>query len=366
VDSFRGRTAAAGVVLFLWPFHATAAIYRCTSPGKPDSYQSTPCESGKAQAVVPNQDGQSDSDVRVQPRSGLSREQRAAYDGLLTDYYEMFGVLGRAKTCGLDPNRLQQTAQDVIGRLERRHGKDDSQDVLKMMVLGVTAGAENRKSGLEKPNVTPPGEIPCADALRRAQNLRLPVVPASLVIPSGDQPITTQIAELSASTGAVRIVKKEVGQEASASHNRSSDGGIRESHYLVLHRNRQVFDSSREIDVNRLMEGKVPALLLGIVDPDAHCYDPGAKVNLHFTVITLPETGATDITPFNFHCMSPDVYRKYNTNYICFRDNTQARRQSEVFRIDETGKPVFFGRYNWQACPTAEPVAPRAGSRSGP
>ena len=365
MGSFRGWVAAAWVVVFLWPFHATAAIYRCTSPGKPDSYQSTPCEGGTAQAVVPSDATQSGSDARVQPSSGLSREQRVAYEGLLTDYYEMFGVLGRAKTCGLDPKRLQQTAQDLMGRLEQRHGKD-IQDIGKMMILGVTGGAENRRSGLERPNVTPPGEIPCAEAVRRAQNLRLPAVPASLVIPSGDQPITTQIAELSASTGALRIVKKEVAQGPSASANQTSDGGSRETHYLVLHRNREVFDSPREIDFNRLIEGKVPALLLGIVQPDAHCHDPGARINLKFTVITLPETGATEIAPFDFQCMTPDVYRKYDTNYICFRDNTQARRESQVFRIDETGKPVFFGRFNWQACPTAEPDAARPQSRRSP
>jgi hypothetical protein len=172
--------------------------------------------------------------------------------------------------------------------------------------------------------------------MSRVQNLRLPAVPASLVSPSGDQPVTTQIAEFSASTGDVRIIKKEV------------DG----SHYLVLHRNREVFDSPREIDVHRLMEGTVPALLLGVVDPDAKCYDPGARRNLRFTVITLPATGATVTSPFDFHCMTPDVYRKYDTNYICFRDNTQARGQSEGFRIDETGRPVFFGMFNWQACPS--------------
>ena len=103
MESFCGRIALIGLVLFLWPHHATAAIYRCSSPGKPDSYQDTPCERAKTQVVVPGQVARSEPDVRVQPHSGLSSEQRVAYDGLLEDYYEMFGVLGRAKTCGLDP-----------------------------------------------------------------------------------------------------------------------------------------------------------------------------------------------------------------------------------------------------------------------
>lgn len=336
MNSFCTQVATAGVVAFLWPFHATATIYRCTSPGKPVSYQGTPCEGPERQSVVSTQAAQSEVDVRVQPRSGLSNEQGVAYDGLLMDYYDMFGVLGRAKACGLDPTRFQQILKDIMTRLEKRHGDKDFDGVGQMMLAGLEAGVENRDSGLGRPGVTPPAEIPCAEALSRAQNLRLPAVPASLVSPGGDQPVTTQIAEFSASTGNVRIIKKEIG----------------EGHYLVLHRNREVFDSPREIDVYRLMEGNVPALLLGVVDPNANCYDPGTRVNLRFAVITLPATGAAVTTPFDFHCMSPDVYRKYDTNYICFRDNTQARRQSEVFRIDETGRPVFYGRLNWQACPS--------------
>ena len=359
MNSFRDWIATVGVVLFLlWPLHATAAIYRCKSPGKPDSYQSTPCDSGEAQAVVPNPVTQSDSDVRVQPHSGLSMEQRAAYDALLTDYYEMFAVMGRAKTCGVDPKRLQQTAESLMNRLELRHGKNDIKDVANMMLLGVTAGAENRRSGLERPNVTPAGEIPCAEAVRRVQNLRLPSVAASLVLPRDGEPVTAQIAELRASTGTVRIVKRDVGQGPSRTDPRqAAEGSARESHYVVLHRNREVFDSRPEINLNRLIEGKVPTLLLGIVDPDAHCYDPGTRVNLRFTLITLPEAGASEATPFDFHCMTPDIYRKHDTNYICFRDNTQARRESQVFYVDENGKAGLFGRFNWQACPSGEPTA---------
>jgi hypothetical protein len=358
MDFLRQWILTAWIIVLLWPFYATAAIYRCTSPGKPDSYQSTPCDNGTAQAVVPTEGAQSGPDARVQPSSGLSREQKVAYDGLLNDYYEMFGVLGRAKACGLDPKRLQQTAQDLLARLERRHGPD-FQDVSNMVLLGVTAGAENRRTGLERPNTTPAGVIPCAEAVRRAQNIHLPAVPALLVIHSGDQPVTSQIAELSASTGTVRIVKKEATQGASASTKQDSGGAASETHYLVLHRNREVFGSPREINFNHLIEGKVPALLLGIVQPDAQCHDPGTRVNLQFTVVTLPDTGAAEIAPFDFQCMTPDVYRKHDTNYICFRDNTQARRESEVFRIDETGKPVFFGRFSWQACPTGDLAASR-------
>lgn len=355
-----GWVAAVSGVACLWPCVVSAAIYRCTSPGKPDSYQSTPCEGGAAQAVVPSQ-APSASEVRVQPHSGLSREQTVAWEGLLGDYIEMFGVLGRANACGLDTKRVKQITNDLFAALERRHGKDAPQ--VANVAFGMVAGMENRRTGLEKPNVTPVGEIPCGEALRRAQNLRLPPVPASLAIPAGDQPITTQIAEFSASTGALRIVRKQMVQESNASPQQTSEGGARESHYLVLHRNREVFDSPREIHFSRLIEGKVPAVLLGIVEPDAHCYDPGTRLHLHFISITVPETGATEITPFDFHCMTPEVYRKNNTNYICFRDNTQARRESQVFRIDETGKPVPFGWFNWQACPTGQPDAPRPPSR---
>jgi hypothetical protein len=335
MNSFLGPSAV-GVLLFLWPFHATATIYRCTSPGKPVSYQGTPCEGAEKQRVIASPVSQAQADIRVQPTSGLSNEQRIAYDGLLMDYYDMFGVLGRAKACGLDPMRYQQVLKNILARLEKRHGDKDFGGVGEMALAGLEAGAENRDSGLGRPGVTPPAKIPCAEALTRAQNLRLPAVPASLVSRGGDQPVTTQIAEFGAATGDVRILKKDVG------------GG----HYLVLHRNREVFDSPHEIDFYRLMEGAVPALLLGVADPDAHCYDPGARVNLRFAIITLPARGASVTTPFDFHCMNPDVYDKYNTNYICFRDNTQARRESQVFRIDETGKPVLFGKFNWQACPS--------------
>jgi hypothetical protein len=55
MNGFRECVAAALVVAWLWPFHASAAVYHCTSPGKPDSYQGTPCEAGTAQAAIPTQ-----------------------------------------------------------------------------------------------------------------------------------------------------------------------------------------------------------------------------------------------------------------------------------------------------------------------
>jgi hypothetical protein len=142
MNCLRGWAAAVLAVASLWPFHTNAAVYRCTSPGKPDSYQGTPCAGGAAQAVVPGQ-AQPASDVRVQPNAGFSREQRVTYDGLLTDYFEMFGVLGRAKTCDLDPKRVEQTLKDLYAGLERRHGKD-VKEIGNIIIAGMVAGAENR------------------------------------------------------------------------------------------------------------------------------------------------------------------------------------------------------------------------------
>jgi hypothetical protein len=54
MGTYRYQAILASVLVFvgLYPTHANATIYRCTTPGKPDSYQSTPCDAGTAQADV--------------------------------------------------------------------------------------------------------------------------------------------------------------------------------------------------------------------------------------------------------------------------------------------------------------------------
>jgi len=49
---YQAILASVWVLVGLYPPHANATIYRCTTPGKPDSYQSTPCDAGTAQADV--------------------------------------------------------------------------------------------------------------------------------------------------------------------------------------------------------------------------------------------------------------------------------------------------------------------------
>jgi len=46
MGTYRYQAILAGVLVLvgLYPPHANATIYRCTTPGKPDSYQSTPCD----------------------------------------------------------------------------------------------------------------------------------------------------------------------------------------------------------------------------------------------------------------------------------------------------------------------------------
>ena len=132
MGAYRNQAILASVLVFVcfYPPHANATIYRCTAPGKPDSYQSTPCDAGTAQADVSSRGASGDpllgefSGRIVLPRPETDRVRlRVTREG---GQYSVFLLLEQqgANDWRPIPAKLGPCPPDVIQSILGDHWRD--------------------------------------------------------------------------------------------------------------------------------------------------------------------------------------------------------------------------------------------------
>jgi hypothetical protein len=263
----------------------------------------------------------------MRPTKGLSAEQTRDYNALAAAYTEVFRVVGRAKACGV-PN-AQQQLERLMDEMKRRHGEHG--DIWYTVMFGFTAGNENRvitDEEVKKPR--PP--VPCDIIVGQMQNLRLPPIPASLVLRDG-QPLDRVKSEWTASSGPYRFVTRT-----------PAAGGPDEN--LVIHRDRIVFKSLEAFGNDRLVEGRTPVLLVATLSNARRCRDGKPYMTWH--AVSLPAAGAPAVSNLEADCM---VVWESKGGLCAWQNSDNDRRRSRLYRIDDEGHVTFTGERPVGACP---------------
>jgi hypothetical protein len=261
--------------------------------------------------------GGASGDVRVRPYEGASRAQQDDFEALRRDYVEVFRLFGRAQACGVP---FQERMKQVSDELEHRHGPLNQQAGM-TIGIGLYVGMENQPNPFDKPGTSPPTLIPCAEIGDRLRTLRLPDVPASLVMRPDDPPETVKWDE-TASTGPFRVAV------------RMRPDGSGPARHVVVYRDEEVFESPDEIDGHRLVEGPTPVLLIETKHPRRRCADGSPYTEWH--ALTLPSAGGSSSAELPVDCTRPRIYGGAGRHdpRVCF---VGEQGQSQVFGVDAAG-----------------------------
>jgi hypothetical protein len=256
-------------------------------------------------------------DVHVRPYEGMSRAQEEEFETLAREYVEVFRVFGRAQACGMP---FQERMKQVTDELTRRHGSV-SREAGMTIGIGLAAGMDNQPNPFGKPGTPPPRPVPCADVGDLMRTVRLPDVPASLVMRPGDPPETVKWDE-TASTGRFRVAVRM-----------RPDGGGPARH-VVVHRDQEVFQSPEEIDAHQVVEGPTPVVLIETKHPRRRCADGSPYTTWH--AVTLPSAGTSSAARLPVDCTGALSYAGADSRdrRVCFIGE---QGQSQVFGVDAAG-----------------------------
>jgi hypothetical protein len=306
-------------------------MYWCTAAAGNAVFQDKPCEKEMKESVIAIQPDGAAAPVRVRSEAGLSAAQRKDYDQLLMQTYEVFRVIGRAKACELNyVERMMQLSDD----LSARHGTDADM-VSATAFAGFASGMENRPSVLDQ-DVGPREPVPCHVVAAELPSLRLPRVPKSLVMQPGEANLKTTVEEQSP-TGPVRIVVSTQPKSGAATN-------------VVLHHEKEIFETANSIDYNRIVRTRTPVLLIATKDRDARC---GRYGGYHgWIAITLPASAASTATPLSkIDCLGPTVNWLNGVPYLCFRSGSGSGLRSRIYSIDDVGALHEHGDRPPGVCP---------------
>ncbi len=114
-------------------------------------------------------------EVRARSYATASDAERAELDALTRQYEAVFYVLGTAKRCGLE---WQKTYDDLVARLEQRHGPD-------MDRIAISGAMHSGAQGVEARFAS--GSRTCATAADQLARFTLPDVSPSLIVRPGDR-----------------------------------------------------------------------------------------------------------------------------------------------------------------------------------
>ena len=268
---------------------------------------------------------------RMRPAEGLTQAQSADYQQLAVAYMETFRVLGRAKACNHpDADARMQT---LLKEMEQRHGGNDN--ILMTAVLGFAAGNENRRIDDKQ---EPPPPVPCEMNATQMANVRLPDIPASLLVRPGD-PIDRTRYEGQASTGPYQIVARTSGEQGPVE-------------YVVVHREKVAFSSRQPFDTPRLVATPTPVLVLATQDRARQCAD--GKPYLTWQAVSLPAWGDAIVTKLdNADCMVVWEYTDANgrPGLCAWQNSANDRRASRIFRVEDHGAVTLVEERRAGACP---------------
>ena len=298
-------------------------MYRCTADDGSVSFQDKPCAPGAAQSTPrgqsPLQAPAAAGPMRLKPLDTLSPPERAQYEALFFRYAEVFRIVGRAQACG-HPAAAQR--MDELGRqMSARHGPHH--EILMSMLIGMGAGMENKLIGNEPDQTRPPAPVPCDIIAGHMSTLRLPEVPAVLVLAPG-LPVDRVVKQSEVSTGRYRIVRRN-----------PADGSARLT--VVIHNERVVFESALDFENETKVDAPTPVLLVAVSNPALRCPDRARHLSWH--AISLPPKGDAPVARLDADCMDVRAYHRgagFQRPSACI--DMGPRGNLRYFAVDDSGR----------------------------
>ncbi len=306
-------------------------MYRCTAAAGNPVLQDKPYEKEMKESVIAIQPDGAAAPVRLRSQADLSKAQREDYFQLLMQTHEVFRVIGRAQACGL---KVEVRMKQLFDDLSARHGTDADM-VSATAFAGFASGMENRPTELDRDS-GPREPTPCPVVAAALPSLKLPRVPESLIMQPGEANEKTSVEEQSP-TGPVRVVVRTQPKSGAATT-------------VVLHREKEIFETTNSIDYNRIVRTRTPVLLIATKDRDARC---GRYGGYHgWIVITLPASAASKATPLpKIDCLGPTENWLNGVPYLCFQSGSGSGLRSRIYSIDDVGALHEHGDRPPGVCP---------------